>query len=139
MTQNTSSQKPITRFFIILSGVAFAATSIVGVAGLFMNPAQPPQKKSKTPADAQLSQLEAVESGYEQVLQKEPENQFALQKLVDIRIQKNDLQGAIAPMEKLVKLNPDNAQYKALLEVIKQRASMTGTASPTDKAGTGSK
>ena len=67
-----------------------------------------------------------MESGYEQVLQREPENQFALQKLVDIRIQKNDLPGAIAPMEKLVKLNPDNAQYKALLEVIKQRASMTG-------------
>jgi cytochrome c-type biogenesis protein CcmH/NrfG len=139
MTQNTSSQKPLTRFFILLSGVAFAATSIVGVAGLFMNPAPPPEKKSKTPEQAQLSQLEAVESGYEQVLQREPDNQFALQKLVDIRIQKNDLPGAIAPMEKLVKLNPDNAQYKTLLEVIKQRASMTGTASPTDKAGTGSK
>jgi hypothetical protein len=44
----------------------------------------------------------------------------------------NDLQGAVAPMEKLVKLNPDNAQYKALLEGIKQRVGTTGK---TEKKG----
>lgn len=104
-----------------------------------MNASQQPQSKAKTPAPAEASQLDAQERGYEKVLEREPENQFVLQKLVDIRIQKNDLQGAITPMEKLVKLNPDNAQYKALLEVIKQRASTTGTTSPTDNAGTGSK
>ncbi len=38
----------------------------------------------------------------------------------------NDLQGAVEPMEKLVKLNPDNPQYKALLAEIKKRVGQGG-------------
>lgn len=97
-----------------------------------MKASQEPPKNAQTAATAKNSQLEEMAKGYERVLEREPENQFALQKLVEIRLQMNDLQGAVAPMEKLVKLNPDNAQYKALLEGIKQRA---GTTSTTKKKG----
>jgi cytochrome c-type biogenesis protein CcmH/NrfG len=128
MTQNTTSQKPLQRILIILSGLAFAGTSIFGMAELFMKASQEPPKNAQTAATAKNSQLEEMAKGYERVLEREPENQFALQKLVEIRLQMNDLQGAVAPMEKLVKLNPDNAQYKALLEGIKQRVGTTGTA-----------
>ena len=120
------------RFLTILSGLAFAGTSIFGLAGLFTKAFQEPQKNAQTATDAQTSQLQAQERGYEAVLQREPDNQIALQGLVQIRLQKNDLQGAISPMEKLVKLNPDNAQYKALLAGIKQRVGTTGT---TEKKG----
>lgn len=132
MTQNTSSQKPLMRFLIILSGLAFAGTSIFGMAELFMKGFQEPPKNVQTATPSPNSQLKEIEKGYERVLQREPENQFALQKLVEIRIQMNDLQGARAPMEKLVKLNPDNAQYKALLAGIKERV---GTAGTTGKTG----
>lgn len=132
MTQNTSSQKPLMRFLIILSGLAFAGTSIFGMAELFMKGFQEPPKNAQTATPSPNSQLKEIEKGYERVLQREPENQFALQKLVEIRIQMNDLQGAVAPMEKLAKLNPDNAQYKALLAGIKERVGTTGT---TEKKG----
>jgi Flp pilus assembly protein TadD len=66
-------------------------------------------------------QLQKQAQGYELVLKREPNNQLALQGLVQARLQMNDLQGAVEPMEKLVKLNPDNPQYKALLTAIKQR------------------
>lgn len=127
MTQNTSSQKPLQRILIILSGLAFAGTTVFGMAGLFTKAFQEPKNNPQTAAAAKTTQLEEIAKGYEKVLQREPDNQFALQKLVETRLQMNDLQGAIAPMEKLVKLNPDNAQYKALLAGIKQRANVPKT------------
>lgn len=121
MSQSTS-QKPILRFFIILSGLAFAGTTILGIASLFSNALQEPKDNAQTAVTAKASQLKARERGYEQVLQREPDNQVALQGLVQIRLQTNNLKGAVEPMEKLVKLNPNNAEYKALLTVLKQRA-----------------
>ena len=114
------------RFLIIFSGLAFAGTSIFGMAELFMKGFQDPKESAQIAADAQISQMKVQAQGYEAVLQREPDNQMALQGLVQVRLQMNDLQGAVAPMEKLVKLNPDKAEYKALLEGIKQRVGTTG-------------
>ncbi len=134
MTQNTSSQKPLQRILVILSGLAFAGTSIFGMAELFIKASQEPQNKPKTAAEVQVSQLEAVERGYEQVLQKEPENQFALQQLVDIRLQKNDLQGAIAPLEKFLKLKPNNqVALEKLARVRIQMRDAKGAVEPLEK------
>lgn len=126
MTQNTSSQKPLQRILIILSGLAFAGTTLFGMASLFTNAFQEPKNNTQTATAAKNSQLEAQEHGYETVLHREPDNQVALQGLVQVRIQMNAPQGAVAPMEKLVKLNPDKAEYKAVLEGIKQRVSQKG-------------
>lgn len=127
MTQNTSSHKPIQRVLVILSGIAFLGTTTFGMAELFSKGFQEPENNAQTAATPANSQLEAQARGYEIVLQREPENQLALQGLVQVRMQMNDLQGAIAPMEKLVQLNPDTPEYQALLEGIKQRAETTGT------------
>jgi cytochrome c-type biogenesis protein CcmH/NrfG len=125
MSQNTS-QKPMQRLFIIISGIAFAGSTVFGMAGLFSNAIQQPKDNIKTAVTARDSQLKAQERGYEKVLQREPDNQVALQGLVQVRLQTNNLHGALSPMENLVKLNPNNTEYKALLTEIKQRISTTG-------------
>jgi len=120
MEQNTSP-KPLQRIIIMISGLAFAGSTIVGTIGLFTGSFPQSKNPVKTATTTKDSQLKAQEHGYELVLQREPENQVALQGLVQTRLNMNDLPGSIAPMEKLVKLNPDNAEYKALLAGIKQR------------------
>lgn len=128
MSQSTS-QKPIQRIFIILSIVSFLGSTAFGVVGLFHSAMDQPKEDAKTAAvKSKDSQLQAQERGYEQVLQREPENQVALQGLVQVRLQMNNLQAAVEPMEKLVKLNPDRAEYKALLAGIKERAGKGGKA-----------
>lgn len=70
---------------------------------------------------AMQAELEAQARGYELVLEREPENQTALQGLVDARIQLNDIEGVVAPLEKLVELNPDIPDYAVLLAQTKQQ------------------
>lgn len=126
MSQNTS-QKPIQRILVILSALAFGGSTVLGMVSLLTTDFQASKNTSKTAAGSKdAQQLKAQAQGYELVLQREPENQVALQGLVQTRLEMNDLQGAVEPMEKLVKLNPDNPQYKALLVGIKQRVGQGG-------------
>lgn len=127
MSQSTS-QKPIHRILIIVSVISFLGSTVFGLVGLFSSALQEPKSNSNSAVASKDSQLEAQVRGYESVLQREPENQVALEGLAQARLQMNDLQGAVAPLEKLVKLNPDNAQYKALLTGIKQRVGLESTA-----------
>jgi cytochrome c-type biogenesis protein CcmH/NrfG len=120
MTQDTSP-KPIKRILTILSGLAFAASSVFGMVELFTHASQESKANPTSAVASKDGQLKQQVKGYELVLQREPENQVALQGLVQARLQMNDLQGAVEPMEKLVKLNPNNPQYTALLAGIKQR------------------
>lgn len=67
------------------------------------------------------AELEAQARGYELVLEREPDNQTALQGLVDARIQLNDIEGVVGPLEKLVELNPGIPDYAVLLAQTKQQ------------------
>jgi cytochrome c-type biogenesis protein CcmH/NrfG len=125
MSQNIS-QKPIQRILLILSALAFGGSTVFGMLALWNNDLQASKHTPKTAEASKEAQLKAQAQGYELVLQREPENQVALQGLVQTRLQMNDLQGAVEPMEKLVKLNPDNPQYKALLAEIKKRVGQGG-------------
>jgi cytochrome c-type biogenesis protein CcmH/NrfG len=104
-----------------LSGFAFAGSTLLGIGSLYINAFQEPKDTAPTATSSQDTQLKAQVRGYELVLQREPNNQLALQGLVQARLQMKDFQGAVEPMEKLVKLNPNNVQYKALLAGIKQQ------------------
>ena len=77
------------------------------------------QSPQETTELASIQQLQEQARGYELVLQREPENSVALQGLVDARLQMNDWQGVIAPMEKLVQLQPQQVEYQALLAEVK--------------------
>ena len=134
MTENTSSQKPIQRILIILSGLAFFATTSFGMVELFSKGFQEPKNNAQTAATTANSQLEAQARGYEMVLQREPENQLALQGLVQVRMQMNDLQGAIASLEKFLKLNPDNqVALENLARIRIQMRDARGAVEPLEK------
>ncbi|MFN9173198.1 MAG: tetratricopeptide repeat protein [Synechocystis sp.] len=69
-----------------------------------------------SPSNPQLgTPLENQALGYQLVLEREPDNQNALQGLLEIRIQQNNLAAAIAPVERRGQLNPNQVQYRILL------------------------
>ena len=117
-----SEKKPLQRILVLLSAFAFLGTTGFAIAGMFSNARQQPQQATNVESVSTGGELQAKARAYEKVLEREPENQTVLQALVQTRLQMNDLAGAIAPMEKLVELNPDKEQYKALLAGIKQQA-----------------
>lgn len=120
MTQHTSGN-PIKRIFTIVSGLVFAGSTVLGMIGLFTHSSQESKANPTSAVTSKDTQLKQQAQGYELVLQREPDNQVALQGLVQARLQMNDVQGAVAPMEKLVKLNHKNPQYTAQLAGIKER------------------
>jgi tetratricopeptide (TPR) repeat protein len=66
-------------------------------------------------------QLEAEASGYQKVLQREPENETALQGLLTIRLKQQDLKGSIEPLAKLASLHSEQTEYTVLLAQAKQQ------------------
>lgn len=99
---------------------------------MFANPAQSTQ--ISTQAEDLTQQLQAQARGYETVLQREPENLTALQGLVEIRLQMKDFERTIEPLETLVRLSPEQEQYKTLLATIKQQVEQEGNGKQDDKA-----
>lgn len=68
-----------------------------------------------------LAKLEAEASGYEKVLQREPDNETALRGLLQIRLEQKDLARAVVPLEKLARLHPQQTEYSILLAQAKQQ------------------
>lgn len=73
------------------------------------------QQPQQPVVQAEETELEKQVKGYELVLQREPNNQVALEKLSVIKLQAGDNQGAIALLERLVKLHPDRKDYQTVL------------------------
>jgi len=122
-----SSKKSILqKVFIIGSGLAFLGMMTLPMLDMFKESPDSTQAASSNtnPTD----QLNQIADGYEKVLKREPNNPTALQGLAEIRLKMNDLKGAIAPMEKLVALYPEETKLKGLLDAIKQQVK-TGKAS----------
>ncbi|MEM9978968.1 MAG: tetratricopeptide repeat protein, partial [Cyanobacteria bacterium P01_D01_bin.2] len=59
-------------------------------------------------------------NGYALVLEREPDNQAALEGLVEARISLGDLAGAAEPLARLAELNPQEPRYAILLAQTKQ-------------------
>jgi tetratricopeptide (TPR) repeat protein len=68
-----------------------------------------------------VTPLENQALGYQLVLEREPDNVNALQGLLEIRLQQQNLAAAIAPLERLGQLNPDQVQYRILLAQAKSQ------------------
>lgn len=115
-----SRQKRIERKKKILTivGIAsFMGSTVFGVISGIQQKHQHPQSSNGTIE----STLQQQARGYELVLQREPNNQVALEKLAIAKVHLKDTKGAIALMEKLVKLHPDRQDYKTVLEQVKKQ------------------
>jgi cytochrome c-type biogenesis protein CcmH/NrfG len=118
MILNKTKRKQLITIIFIAS---FVGTTAMGVIQVFNSTPVP-----DAPTISQESEQEALKAqvqGYETVLKREPSNRTALEGLVAARLQLKDFKGAIAPLEKLVKLYPDRADYVKQLAEVKQQYS----------------
>ena len=131
MSKKNERKKRILRIFTLISAIAFLGSTGFNLIRMLTHPAQSTQVS--TQAEDLTQQLQAQARGYESVLQREPENQTALKGLVEIRLQMNDFERIIEPLETLVRLSPEQEQYKTLLATIKQQVK-EGDGKEDDKA-----
>jgi tetratricopeptide (TPR) repeat protein len=102
---------------IIFSGLPLFNSIVAGDrSGINPNSAS-----ATTISTQELIQLEAEASGYQKVLQREPENETALQGLLTIRLKQQDLKGSIEPLAKLASLHSEQPEYTILLAQAKQQ------------------
>jgi cytochrome c-type biogenesis protein CcmH/NrfG len=119
-----SKKSTLTKVFILGSGIAFLASSAMGLSHLYGSSIDQTAAKENA-AQSQNAQLQAEEKGFATVLKREPNNQTALRGLVEIRMRRGDISGTKAALEQLVKLNPTNTQYKELLTAIDKQVAET--------------
>lgn len=104
------------QIFAFVSMAGFAGSAMFGIVSLFSSGLSSQHRQKPVAAVvSQESLLAAKERGYETVLRREPQNQTALEGLANVRLEMNNGKGAIEPLQKLVKLHPDRADYQALL------------------------
>ena len=127
-------QNKFTKVFVIGSGIAFLASSGMGISSMIGESIDRPAQNQNA-AQSQNAQLQAEEKGFATVLNREPNNQTALRGLVEIRMRRGDVLGTKAALEQLVKLNPSNVQYKEFLAAIDKQIAepkKVGTLKPTE-------
>jgi len=77
-----------------------------------MRTTQQQEQQARQVNEQALQQLQVQENGYEAVLEREPNNENALEGLVQTRIDMKDYEGAVKPLEKLVELNLEREDYQ---------------------------
>lgn len=117
------------KIVLILAVIALLGTSMVPIIAAFNDSQQSgnTQEGTGNSAEDRKANLELRAKGYEQVLEREPENTTALQGLLEARLElfrlgQGDIKGIIIPLEKLSKLNPEETRYAVLLAQAKQQA-----------------
>lgn len=116
---------------LTLALAAFLSLSLLPILGGSNNRRANSDTNPDQPTDpaSMQAELEAQARGYELVLEREPENQTALEGLVDTRIQMGNIEGVVEPLQQLVDLNPDVTDYAVLLAQTKQQiGDLEGTA-----------
>ena len=114
--------KTLKRLLTILFGLAFLGSTVVFMVGSLVS-----GERTSSPSSTPSANVPSAEErlllqarGYQKVLDREPENLTALSGLVRTRLEMQDLEGAIIPLEKLIELNPQQKELTTLLEAIKQ-------------------
>ena len=129
-----STKKILQKTFIVASGLAFLGMMTIPMLTIFRSNVNQNQQGTmpQQPTAAEVDQMKAIAEGYEKVLAREPDNPNALQGLVEVRLQMGDLEGAIAPMEKLTKMYPEEKGLGQLLAAIKFQVENPNAPPPTN-------
>ena len=106
---------------MLFSLITVSALPLIGSVVEGQEFAKNSNNETITLSGQELAMLEAEASGYQKVLEREPNNETALNGLLEIRLQQKDISGAIAPLEKLAKLHPQQIEYAILLAQTKQQ------------------
>ena len=101
-----SPQPPWLKLMMVIGGAAFLGFSVLPFVGDFLAPAPTPSSP-----DERVSE----EKGLELVLEKDPNNTYALRALLEIRLRHKNLKGAVPLLMRLAKNHPDVAEYHILL------------------------
>ncbi len=120
MATKTKKKDIFKKGVIIISGLAFFWFSASAVINMIMNPQTSGEEGDISENISPDNQLQQEINGYELVLENEPDNRFALERLVELYLQGGELNSALPYMEKLVELNPENEQYQEVLSIIEQ-------------------
>ena len=128
--------QPRSRWFLnvvlVLGAVAFVGFSMLPLFESVIKESQPitpsTPTASQSPIERQKFQQANEAREYELVLQQEPNNQTALQGLVNARIKLGDLEGAIAPVDQLIALNPNDYRPLFVKAVIRKQQGKTDQA-----------
>jgi tetratricopeptide (TPR) repeat protein len=110
VTQRTARQWAINIVLTIVT-VSFMGLSLAPLVSQILAP-KTPAEPAESPETAAQKKRQSEIDGYEAVLRSEPNNQFALRQLVDLRLEARDVAGAIAPLTRLAELNPKETRYR---------------------------
>ena len=133
-------RKKLQRLIIIVFGLAFIGSTGFAVFGSLLSRNTNNTRNlasTTTNAPSVTKQLQAQARGYAKVLEREPNNSTALIGLLQTSLQIGDLQGAIAPLKKLIELYPERTEFTNLLAEIEkelaQRSKQTTTTTEPTK------
>lgn len=110
-------KKILRQLFIVASGLSFVWFSAAGIIKLLT---ASDAREERPQVESPETKLERELEGYKLVLKREPNNRFALEKIVEIYLNMKNLQGALPYMERLANLEPNNQNYKQALNAIRQ-------------------
>jgi tetratricopeptide (TPR) repeat protein len=121
------SQQKRSDWLLVVFGVL-----ILMAAGILSLPMVTTLLQRQFPADTGLTSSSSLDSeaqeelalqakSYELVLQRDPDNVAAWEELLGIRLQQQDLEGAIASLAQLAQLRPNEPDYQILLAQAQQQ------------------
>ena len=117
VVKNREKAKKRQKLIILISIISFFGSTVMAAIPAIQQIAQQDDAPQAASVESTLKQHQ---QGYESVLQREPNNQVALDGLLKVRLELNDIPGAIETLEKLVKLNPEREDYKKDLDNLKK-------------------
>ena len=112
--------KKLSRIVTLVLGLGFAGSTLAIALSSVFSQNNSNSVSSNPDAPSIEEQIQVQVSGYEKVLEREPENVTALEGLAQIYLQ-SDPKKAIPTLEKLVEYYPEQPEYAGILEIIKQQ------------------
>jgi tetratricopeptide (TPR) repeat protein len=116
----------ITNIILLLVTLSFLGVSMAPLIGQILSPTANP--KAATPSTAEKSETEKLKiqiQGYEDILKTEPNNQFALQQITDLKLRlvelgdEKVLPSLVQPLDRLAEMNPKETGYRLQLGRVK--------------------